>query len=85
MDIYIPDTGKDSYPVLIIFHGGGWLINDKSPMTCMSEYIASHSEYVVYNVNYRLLVDDNNTVTMNHLSADASCRSEFKQVSLPFH
>ncbi len=71
MDIYTPATGKESYPVLVIFHGGGWLINDNSIMKDMSEYIASHSEYVVCNVNYRLLGDNGNTVTMNQIIEDA--------------
>jgi len=71
MDIYVPKTGKDQYPVLVIFHGGAWLINDKSPMTSMSEYIARHSEYVICNVNYRLLVDQGNTVTMDQIIEDA--------------
>ena len=26
MDIYTPTSGQASYPVLMIFHGGGWLI-----------------------------------------------------------
>ena len=71
LDIYVPKTGKASYPVLVIFHGGGWLINDKSPMTSMSEYIAKNSEYVVCNVNYRLLVDGGNTIHMNQIIEDA--------------
>ena len=25
-DIYVPATGKKKYPVLVIYHGGGWLI-----------------------------------------------------------
>ena len=71
MDIYIPQTGKESYPVLIVFHGGGWLINNNSIMNSMSEYIAQNSEYIVCNVNYRLLVDNGNTVTMNQMIEDA--------------
>ena len=71
MDIYTPDTGKDSYPVLIIFHGGGWLINNKSIMNDMSKYVVEHGEYVVCNVNYRLLGDQHNTVTMNEIVEDA--------------
>lgn len=71
MDIYTPQTGRERYPVLIIIHGGGWLINDKTPMTAMSEHIAANGEYVVCNINYRLLVDRGNTVTMDEMIADA--------------
>ena len=71
MDIYIPETGKKKYPVLVIFHGGGWLINTKAIMDEMSMYMASHAEFVVCNVNYRLLVDKNNTVKMNQIVEDA--------------
>lgn len=69
-DIYVPQTGKESYPVLVIWHGGGWLINDEKPMDAMSEYVASHGEYVVCNMNYRLLVDQGNTVTLNQMVED---------------
>ncbi|WP_456868107.1 alpha/beta hydrolase [Galbibacter sp. BG1] len=71
MDIYTPNTEKATYPVLIIYHGGGWLINNKSIMDEMSQYIASHSEYVVCNVNYRLLTANNNTTNMNEIIEDA--------------
>lgn len=71
MDIYTPNTDRERYPVLVIFHGGGWLINDKSTMTAMSEYIALNAEYVICNVNYRLLIDEDNTVTMNQIIEDA--------------
>jgi len=71
MDIYIPQTGKSNYPVLIIYHGGGWLINNKSIMDSMSIYIAQHSEIIVCNVNYRLLGDNENTTTINEIIEDA--------------
>ncbi|MBO0948968.1 alpha/beta hydrolase [Fibrella forsythiae] len=70
MDIYTPNTGKASYPVIVMFHGGGWLINNKSIMDEPAAYLASHSDYVVCNVNYRLLVDQNNTVKMNDIVND---------------
>jgi acetyl esterase/lipase len=71
MDIYTPKSGKAKYPVLIIFHGGGWLINNNTVMDSMSTYIVQHGEYVVCNVNYRLLGDNNNVVTMNQMIEDA--------------
>ena len=71
LDIYTPKTNKKNYPVIIIFHGGGWLINDKSIMNQMSQYLATNSEYVICNVNYRLLSDNNNTVTLDQIVEDA--------------
>ena len=71
LDIYIPALKKESYPVLIIFHGGGWLINDNSIMDQMSQYLATNGEYVICNVNYRLLSDQNNTVTLDEIVEDA--------------
>lgn len=70
MDIYTPKTGKKNYPVYVIFHGGGWLINNETIMDQMSQYIVEHSDYVVCNVNYRLLPQNNNTTTMNQIIED---------------
>ncbi|WP_417362615.1 alpha/beta hydrolase [Galbibacter sp.] len=71
MDIYSPTNAHQSYPVLIIYHGGGWLINDKSIMDQMAQYIASNSNYVVCNVDYRLLTANDNTTNMNEIIEDA--------------
>ena len=71
MDIYTPQTGKTIYPVILIFHGGGWLINTNAVMDSMSIYLVQHAEYVVCNINYRLLGDQNNSVTMNQIVEDA--------------
>ena len=71
LDIYTPKSSKSTNPVLIIFHGGGWLINDNSIMDQMSQYLATNSEYVICNVNYRLLSDLNNEVTLNEIVEDA--------------
>src|SRR3954451_17985696 len=70
MDIYVPKTGKKSYPVIIIYHGGGWLLSPKEIMNDMAEYLASHSEYIVCNVQYRLLGDNGNTTTMDEIVGD---------------
>jgi acetyl esterase len=70
MDIYVPKTGKKSYPVIIIYHGGGWLLSPKEIMNDMAEYLASHSEYIVCNVQYRLLGDNGNTTTMDDIVGD---------------
>ncbi|RZA04533.1 MAG: alpha/beta hydrolase [Moraxellaceae bacterium] len=69
-DIYVPQTGKKNYPVLVIYHGGGWLINTNAIMNSMSEYIASHSDIIVANMNYRVMPSNNNTTTMNEIVED---------------
>ena len=70
LDIYSPKS-EEKLPVLIIYHGGGWLINDKSIMDQMSQYIATNSQYVVCNVNYRLLSDKENSISLHEIVEDA--------------
>ena len=71
LDIYTPKSSRSINPVLIIFHGGGWLMNDNSIMDQMSQYLATNTEYVICNVNYRLLSDLDNTVTLDEIVEDA--------------
>ena len=70
MDIYTPKSGRNLYPVVVIFHGGGWLIRNKSIMDQMSKYLVTNGEYVVCNVNYRLLADKGNTINLNQIIED---------------
>ncbi len=71
LDIYSPSKKEEAVPVLIIFHGGGWLVNNKSIMDQMAQYLATNSNYVICNVNYRLLADLDNTVKLNEIIEDA--------------
>ncbi len=71
MDIYTPKSGRGPYPVIVMFHGGGWLINDKSIMNQASAYLATRADYVVCNVDYRLLADNGNSVMLNEVVDDA--------------
>ena len=71
LDIYTPNTDEGPYPVIVMFHGGGWLINDQSIMTQSAQYLASNARYVICNVNYRLLVDNDNTVELTDIINDA--------------
>ncbi len=70
LDVYVPQTGKKNYPVVVIYHGGGWLVNNNSIMNDFSAALASKGEFVVANMNYRLLVDQGNTVKMNQIVED---------------
>ncbi len=70
MDIYVPNSELVVLPVLVMFHGGGWLINDKSIMDQSAAYLATNSQYVICNVDYRLLSDIGNTVGLNQIVDD---------------
>lgn len=70
LDIYVPQSGKKSYPVLVIYHGGGWLLNNNSIMHDLASTIARDGDMVVANMNYRLLADQNNSVTINQIVED---------------
>jgi acetyl esterase/lipase len=40
-------------------------------MDQMAKYLATNSDYVICNINYRLLVDNENSVTLNQIVEDA--------------
>lgn len=51
--IYIPKTGKDAYPVIVYYHGGGWVIADLNTYNASAEGLANEAEAVVVSVAYR--------------------------------
>jgi acetyl esterase len=71
LDIAVPETKTKAKPVLVIFHGGGWLLNNKSIMTDLANSIATRTDIITVNVNYRLLGDVDNTTTVDHIVEDA--------------
>lgn len=70
LDIAAPETKTKAKPVLVIFHGGGWLLNNKSIMTDLANSIATRTDIITVNVNYRLLSDVNNTTTVDQIVED---------------
>jgi len=56
LDIYLPPTGKSSYPVVIWIHGGAWMSNDKyADMGYMRNTVKGFidSGYAVASIDYR--------------------------------
>jgi len=51
--IYTPKTGKDSYPVILYYHGGGWVIADLDTYNASAEGLANQVEAIVVSVAYR--------------------------------
>lgn len=53
--IFTPrDTGGEKLPVLVEFHGGGWVIGDLDSHDNMCRYFANNSDVIVVEVDYRL-------------------------------
>ncbi len=51
--IYTPKTGKANYPVIVYYHGGGWVIADLNTYNASAEGLANQAEAVVVSVAYR--------------------------------
>ena len=51
--IYTPKTGKDAYPVIVYYHGGGWVIADLNTYNASAQGLANQVEAVVVSVAYR--------------------------------
>lgn len=51
--IYTPKTGKDIYPVIVYYHGGGWVIADLNTYNASAEAMSNMAEAIVVSVAYR--------------------------------
>ena len=54
LDIYLPNGGKGPFPVIIVFHGGGFSEGDKSRDYTASMLQGLNHGYAVVTVDYRL-------------------------------
>ncbi|MCY7422654.1 MAG: alpha/beta hydrolase [Chitinophagaceae bacterium] len=51
--IYTPKTGKEAYPVIVYYHGGGWVIADLNTYGASAEGLANQVDAIVVSVAYR--------------------------------
>lgn len=51
--IYTPKTGKEVYPVIVYYHGGGWVIANLDTYNASAEGLANQAEAIVVSVSYR--------------------------------
>ena len=58
LDIYLPDNPVNA-PVLVLVHGGGWKLGDKSSRAIIRNKVAHwHPKgFIIVSINYRLLPD----------------------------
>lgn len=53
--VYRPrNKTKSALPVMVFFHGGGWVVGNLNTHDHMCRYLAAHSGWVVIAVDYRL-------------------------------
>ena len=53
LDIYLPDTGKAPFPVVVFIHGGAFVIGDKQGPALKPLLTGLDRGYAVVSVNYR--------------------------------
>lgn len=51
--LYEP-VGDGPFPVLVYFHGGGWVLGDLEIADCVCRYLSNEAKCVVVSVDYRL-------------------------------
>ena len=51
--IYTPKTGKASYPVIVYYHGGGWVIATIDTYGPSAQALAEQTDAIVVSVEYR--------------------------------
>ena len=51
--IYTPKTGKASYPVIVYYHGGGWVIATNDTYKTSAQGLSEKADAVLVSVEYR--------------------------------
>lgn len=51
--IYTPKTGKSSYPLIVYYHGGGWVIATIDTYNASAQALAEQVDAIVVSVEYR--------------------------------
>ncbi|MCI4340431.1 MAG: alpha/beta hydrolase [Thermoplasmata archaeon] len=51
--VYLPTNGEAPFPVVVYFHGGGWVFGDVDTHDSVCREIANRSECAVVSVGYR--------------------------------
>ncbi len=57
LDLYLPDNRNERTPILILLHGGGWVHGDKSQFYTRFAKELFANDWIIANMNYRLVND----------------------------
>jgi acetyl esterase len=52
--LYFPELPKPDSPLLVYYHGGGWVVGDLEECDSVCRFITKHAEIMVLSVDYRL-------------------------------
>ncbi len=52
--LYRPERPKPDSPLLVYYHGGGWVVGDLEECDSVCRFLAKHGEIMVLSVDYRL-------------------------------
>ena len=51
--IYTPKTGAGSYPIIVYYHGGGWVIADLDTYDASARGLSEGTDAIVVSIHYR--------------------------------
>ncbi len=52
--LYKPVSGGENLPVLVYYHGGGWVIGSRDSHDALCRQVANEGEFAVLSVDYRM-------------------------------
>lgn len=52
--VYTPEEGSEPYPVMVYFHGGGWVLGDLDTHDSVARSLTNSSGAMMVSVDYRL-------------------------------
>lgn len=83
MDIYLPaGRSTSSTKVMIMIHGGGWSLGDKSDFTAFVDTLKRRlPDYAIFNINYRLSANPNNLFPTQELDVKAAVEYIYNKLS----
>lgn len=83
MDIYLPaDRSSATTKVIILVHGGGWTLQDKSDFTPYVDTLKKRlPQYAIFNINYRLATGSSNFFPAQENDVKAALEFIFSKIA----